>query len=303
MRSRSRKLLALLLCSLFLFLLFPLTATADMGPKPSVRVRFESMGDALCYGTLLSKSSSTGPYSVHDGDETHLETYGLDPEIFRALARYEDADGYHFLGITWKVSESGEISWTYYPPSSFKILLYYPESGRFAVSGIYERYAFDTYYTVDMEGVEIGSVEYDESLSGNDRLNAYRSYQYRDELLSLLARIVITILIEMGISLLFGFRGARALLLLSSVNLVTQILLNVALNLINFYSGELAFVVCYVLLELLIFVIEAILYCRWMNRLCERQRGKWFYIEYALVANMASFAAGALVVQFLPGIL
>ena len=33
-----------------------------------------------------------------------------------------------------------------------------------------------------MEGVRIGSVEYNEDLSTNERINAYRSYNYRMEL-------------------------------------------------------------------------------------------------------------------------
>ena len=57
-------------------------------------------------------------------------------------------------------------------------------------------YAFDTYYTVDMAGVDIGSVEYDENQSNNDRLDAYKSYQYKQEILSLVARILITIQIR-----------------------------------------------------------------------------------------------------------
>lgn len=32
-----------------------ITARADSGPKPSVRIQFKNMGDDLCCGTLLSK--------------------------------------------------------------------------------------------------------------------------------------------------------------------------------------------------------------------------------------------------------
>ena len=78
-----------------------------------------------------------------------------------------------------------ELAWTYYPPGDFKILLYYPETETFVSSGIYARYAFDTYYTVDMDGVDIGSVEYNDDLSTNERIEAYRSYNYRQEMLAL----------------------------------------------------------------------------------------------------------------------
>ncbi len=57
--------------AVMLFVLLPLfcsiTASADTGPKPSVKVSFEGLSDELCYGTLLSASKSTGPASVWDG--------------------------------------------------------------------------------------------------------------------------------------------------------------------------------------------------------------------------------------------
>ena len=298
-----------MLCVVFVFFALPMTANADMGPKASVRIRFENMGDELCYGTLLSKRKSTGPESAWDGTEENARTsenfpYSdyLDRNIWEAFVNYKDPDGYYFLQVGWKVSETGEIAWTYYPPSSFKILLYYPETKTFVSSGICERYAFDTYYTVDMDGVNIGSVEYDETHSTNERIDAWRSYNYRQELWSLAARIVLTILIEMLVALLFGFRKKKQLLILALVNVITQIALNVALNLINYSSGPLAFAVFYVILEIAVFAIEAILYCTVLKKVSEAKKKNWYYIIYSLVANSVSFGAGFFLARILPGI-
>ena len=200
------------------------------------------------------------------------------------------------------MNEKKELAWTYYPPDSFKILLYYPETDKYVVSGICERYAFDTYYTVDMAGVDIGSVEYDENQSNNDRLDAYKSYQYKQEIRSLVARILITIAIEMGIALLLGFRGRKALLLLVILNTVTQIVLNVLLNIINFRSGSWAFVAWYIMLELAIFAIEAALYTAFMKKLTGKEKPVLFYGAYSLVANGISFGAGLIIANILPGI-
>lgn len=52
-------------------------------------------------------------------------------------------------------TETSEFKWTYYPPQRFKILVYFPETDSFAVSGIYERYAFDSYYKVDAGDIEL----------------------------------------------------------------------------------------------------------------------------------------------------
>ena len=308
MKRNFKKIICLLVCILFISALLPVTVSADTGPKASVRITFENMGDELCYGTLLSEERSTGPYSAWDGNEEHihfdrLETIGISEELWSAFTYYEDSEGYYFLQeAIWQVNEKKELAWTYYPPDNFKILLYYPETEKFVVSSICERYAFDTYYTVDMAGVDIGSVEYDENQSNNDRLSAYKSYQYKQEILSLVARILITIAIEMGIALLFGFRGNKALILLVIVNTVTQIILNVLLNIINFRSGSWAFIECYIILELAVFAIEATLYTAFMNKLTGKEKPVLFYGAYSLLANGISFGAGLVIANILPGI-
>ncbi|MBE6610137.1 MAG: hypothetical protein E7634_05680 [Ruminococcaceae bacterium] len=299
--KKYQKLTVFLLCAVMIFVL-ALPISADMGPKPSVRVNFENLGDELCYGTLLSQKESTGPQSVWDGNEEHIYNYDLDIEIWRKFVEYKDSDGYHFLQIGWKVSDTKQLAWTYYPPYSFKILLYFPESDTFAVSGICERYAFDTYYTVDMDGFKIGSVELDKEQSTDERIDAYRSYQWQGEILSLIARILITIAIEMIVAILFGFRGKKQLVTLILTNSVTQIVLNLLLNVINYNSGQYAFTFWYVVFELTVFAIEAAIYCLLLKKYSEKPKKNSFYCAYAFIANAVSFAAGLWLAHVIPGI-
>ena len=291
----------LLFCMIFAVTALPITAKADMGPKPSVRIQFKNMGDDLCYGTLLSKEACTGPARVWDGTSRNEQLYDLDRDIWKAFVDYKDPDGYYFLQRGWTVSETGEIAWTYYPPGNFKILLYYLETKTFVSSGIYERYAFDTYYTVDMEGVRIGSVEYNEDLSTNERINAYRSYNYRKELLSLAVRILLTIAIEMAVALLFGFLQKKQLKILALVNITTQLLLNLLLNIIHYNAGPLIFIISYVFFEVIVFALEAGLYCKLLKKVSEKEEN-WYYILYSFVANSASFWVGYYLATVLPGI-
>lgn len=303
------KILTMFLCTVMVIMILPITANADTGPKPSVRITFENLGDELCYGTLLSSRESTGPSSAWDGNEEDArhnenpnysyQTFGYD--IWKAFVDYAENDDFYFLQEAWQINETKELAWTYYPPNEFKILLYFPETREFSVSGVYERYAFDSYFTVNMDGVKL-SVDYNEELSSDERINAFKSYNYTVEIVSLVARIIITIIIEMAIALLFGFRKKKQLLLLIGVNTATQIILNVLLNVINYNLGELAFVVFYILIEIAVFVIEAILYCTIMKKISEQPKKNWFYMLYALIANAASFGAGFVVAQMLPGI-
>lgn len=292
--------LFLLSFTLLAAVLLPLTVHADMGPKPSVRVHFENLSGEVCYGTLLSQESSTGPHSVWDGNEDHI--YGVrddDMEIWRAFAGYQDTDGFYFLGQMWKVGTDGKLVWSYFPPQTFKVLLYYPESGRFAVSGKCERYAFDSYFTIDMAGERMSMAVPD----GSDSLPVVRrSYPLGKEILLLSVRFLLTVAVEIAIALLFGIRGKKPLLFLLAVNAVTQVLLNLSMNLFNVRPSDLLYCLVYFLLELAVFALEAVLYCYLLRRLTDKPRRNRYYILYALVANAASFCIGLLISPMLPSV-
>lgn len=308
---KMRKWMAMLICIVMVTALFPITAGADTGPKPSVRITFENLGDDECWGTLLSSKQSTGPSSAWDGTEENArhnenpnEQYSYQPfgyDVWKAFVDYAEKDDFYFLQEAWRIDETKELAWTYYPPNEFKILLYFPESGEFAISGVYERYAFDSYFSVNMDGVKL-TVDYNEELSSDERINAYKSYNYAVEIGSLVARILITILIEMAIALLFGYREKKQLLLLIGVNGITQIILNVLLNIINYNSGELAFVVFYILFEIIVVIIEAIVLLTFLNKISVKPRKRWLMIVYAVLANVVSFWSGLYLADWLPGI-
>ena len=295
-----RNFLLPVLCVL-LMLSYPGAAWADIGPKPSVQICFTGMDpDVLCYGTLLSERDSTGPASVWNGDEE----FALYPEgefkIWKAFVDYEDEDSFFFLQEFWNCSESGQLAWTYYPPSTFKVLLYYPESGTFCVSPIYETYAFDSYYTVNLTGLPGQAA----SSGTNAVLTAVESYNYIPELRSLTVRIVLTILLELLIALLFGYHEMSVLAFLAVVNLVTQIGLNVALNVINYHSGPMAFTFYYALMEAGVFILEAVLYANLLHRFSVQPKPESANraVGYAFTANAASFAAGLWLAHVIPGI-
>lgn len=295
-----KKMIFVCFCALLLVLLLPQTVSADMGPKPSVHITFEGLGEEVCYATLLSKVDSTGPYSAWDGTEANARyrenadySYAeLDYETWKAFAEYED--GFYFLQEGWRVDETGTLDWTYYPPSTFKILLYFSERGVFAESGVYERYAFDSYFTVDLTGQDIAAV-------AAEPIVAERSYDYTWETLSLLARIVVTIALEIGLALLFGYRAKKQLFLIAGVNLVTQIILNLLLNIVNYSAGFMAFVFLYALLELIVFTIEAAVYRGLLDRWAVKPRGKAVAVVYALLANILSYGAGFVLALVIPG--
>lgn len=312
-----KRIWSILLCTMLLFTMFTSTAMADIGPKPSVEIQFTGVDEGVTYyATLLSYHESTGPASAWDGNPLSSKEGDL---IWKAFVDYKDRDGYYFLQEYWDCTGKDQFRWGYYPPTPFKILCYFPETGTYAVSGIYERYAFDTYYKADLSDV----MDHIESGQGQQApiLKAKKNYDYTWELISLVARIVITILLEMGLALAFGYRHKNQLRFLAVVNIVTQIALNVSLNVFNYRNGHWSFVFFYVLLELLVILIEAILYALVLPKMSQtitqekiaaaepgkkvsvpKTIQKRHAVTYAIVANIASFAIGLLIARLVPGI-
>ena len=285
------KVFAFIMC-LMLVMAMTIPASADIGPKPSVQIEFTGMEGQTYYGTLLSMYESTGPASVWDGNPEHADYQPGEEgyDIWLKFLEYQDADGYYFLQWWWDCSETNQLNWTYYPPTPFKILLYFPETDTFYVSPVYERYAFDSYFTVDMSDLDA------------DPMVADKSYDYTWEIISLAARIILTIALELAIALLFGYREKKVLGFLAIVNAVTQVGLNVALNIINYNSGSMIFTFNYVLLEILVFAIEAIAYAVLLKKLSGKEQKPVKAVGYALVANAASFGFGLWLAHVIPGI-
>lgn len=281
-----------MICAVLIFALVPLAVSADTGPKPSVRVQITGI-EGEYYVTILSPYETTGPQSVWDGTEDFANYHEGDDgyDIWKKFVEYEDPDGYYFLQVFSKCEGEDEFAWTYYPPQNFKVLVYVPETGAFIESSVCERYAFDSYFLFD---VSEGSV----SATGK----IVKNYDYTLEILSLLARIVITIAFEFGVALLFGYRSKNQLFFIGVTNIITQIALNVTLNVVNFYDGYQSFVAWYVMLEICVFALEAVIYYAKLHELGEKPKNRGFAVLYALAANTGSFAVGLGLAHLIPGI-
>lgn len=271
---------------------FPVCAFADTGPKPSVTVRFSGLGDEICYATLLSKTESTGPAHVWDGVEGNEQIIDVGHDIWRAFVDYKDPDGFFFLQEAWQVNETKEFCWGYYPPAEFKVLLYFPESGTFAASQITERYAFDSYFSVDAKA----------ELVSSGTLFAAEDYDTSHEVWGLVARAIITVAIELLIALMFRYREKKQLIFLAAVNIVTQLVLNFIVNSVSYHSGAFSALLALIFGETVVLIIEAVAYGICLNKLGTKERRASVAVLYAIVANTASLLAGRLLMQWLPGI-
>lgn len=283
---------------------------ADTGPKPSVTVAVEGLNGRECYATLLSAVQSTGPHSSRWKIDPYGERY-LDPSYtsrfteddseypaYCAFLDYEenDPEGLFFLGAYSfaSVTDTEPYRWGYYPPKSFKVLLYFPETESFAVTGeLVERYAFDSYFTVDLSGVELTAGG---TVSG---LTAARSYNYTAELTGFAARAVLTVAVEIVLALLFKFSTKRQLLLILLVNLVTQTGLNLGLNWFAYHNGAKSIAIPYLMMELAVVLVEFAAYRLWMTDIPKEKRAGRVAL-YACVANVVSYLAGTALIKVFP---
>ncbi len=298
MKKRWRSILTALL------LLLPLTAmpvSADAGPKPSVVVALEGLEGRTCWGTLLSQQEGTGPYG-----RFYEEEEAEDPEEDRALhallpLERMDSEGFHLLNFVKDCSD-GEFSWTYYPPHTYKIALWFPEEDALAVSGVYHRYAFDSYYRLDLSGVELmpgGIVELEAA-----RLQ--RDYPYGASLLALAGRVALTLGAELLLALAFGLRTRQALKWVAVVNLATQLGLNLALELFTYCNGALEGMMAilalpvYLAAEVAVTLVELRIYRRKLTG--ERGLSGRRITAYTWTANLCSFLAGVLLSFQLPAL-
>lgn len=254
------------------------TAYADMGPTPSVNITFTGIEGETYYATLLSDKSSNGPSSAWDGTS---EYKGSDYDIWKKFVEYEDSDGFYFLQEWWDCSETNGFSWSYRAPDTYKILVYFPESDSFCVTSIYDGYAFHSYYTVDLSQHEAGVI------------SVKSEFNLGMELLGFAFRVALTVLVELIIALAFRYRGKKQIRFIICANIATQLALNIMLNVTNYkHSVWLIVMALYIVMELAVLVIEAVLYAVYLDRLADKPRKPVKAVIYALIANVCSFAAG-----------
>lgn len=268
-------------------------AFADFGPKPSVVVEFENAGDQEYYVTLVAKEDKLGsPYSrvtAEDQPETD------DIAIWNRLVAYEDPDGMVFAGNVQKLTGDGAYVWGYYPPSEFRVLIYFPDTDSFVESSeILEQYAFDSYYQMDFN---------DLPENWNDAVAAIpvtRKYNLLWQITAFLLRLAVTVAVECLLAVLFGFRGKRQMLLVLAVNCATQLAMN--LLILDESVGLFVFYVLqYALIEVGVILAEGLVYCLALPKLATPEQNRNIHpIAFAFFGNVASFSLGFLLSNWFP---
>lgn len=277
--------------ALLLVCLLPLWAAADTGPKPSITVTPEGFGEDACYLTLLSQTETTGPWSKQESFTASKDSYG-DPEadeaIWTAFNDYQDAEGFFFLGCYGEVTGGQVFCWSYYPPDTFKVLAYFPDSGTFAVGPATEREEFSARYTVSPS--ETGETLLIEKARNQEAENK-----------SFVGRLVLTLALELAVAVVFGFRAKRQIITIVCMNLITQVGLNQAITHLFPLVSSRWYWPGLLVLEVLIFLVEGAVYTKLLPRWKKDPAAVCHPWGYALAANVASFGVGLILARLIPG--
>lgn len=277
--------------ALLLVCLLPLWAAADTGPKPSITVTPEGFGEDACYLTLLSQTETTGPWSKQESFAASKDSYG-DPEadeaVWTAFNDYQDAEGFFFLGCYGEVTGGQMFCWSYYPPDTFKVLAYFPDSGTFAVGPVTERKEFSARYTVSPS--ETGETLLIEKARNQEAENK-----------SFVGRLVLTLALELAVAVVFAFRAKRQIITIVCMNLITQVGLNQAITHLFPVVSSRWYWPGLLVLEVLIFLVEGAVYARLLPRWKKDPAAVCHPWGYALAANVASFGVGLILARLIPG--
>lgn len=265
-----RKLTVIAIILTLILPLFVQKTYADMGPKPSIELKFEGLDDHVYYVSVFSLPGTYGPNgSINDVKVSYGR--GVPDEIQDQFFAYRASDNFCFWGVTQKITKEDNVfSWSYYAPEDFKVVVLLPD-GRIIESEGMKKETFEAYYTCRIT---------------DNKVEVTESFNYLAAFGKLLLRMVATIVVELLIGFVFGYRSKPEIKRIVITNIITQLLLNLGVTVIDIYSGLLTALILMVPMEIIIFIIEGISY---HGRLSGSKIKSWIY---ALLANGVTFYIG-----------
>ena len=156
-------------------------------------VTITNLPESVHYATLLAAAEAYGPYhTVSEPERTCGNARFLASSAFLECAAQE---GYYYWGHLYEIKD-GRFRWGYYPLERFLILLYNEAAETVYASAETEYYDFDSFYLVTIQEDGTLSVEKESHLF--------------ERVYNISVRLVTTLLAEILIALLFGYRSKKS---------------------------------------------------------------------------------------------
>lgn len=283
-RFLSSFVLLLILC------FFGVAAFADTGPKPALSVTVTNPPQEPYYLDLLVPYDA--PY-----DNLYETRAALNPQMVERLKDQTKNRWYPALSygssvplhgsLTGEPDENGAMVhlFSYFGvPEEYRIYIV-TESGKTALSAAMKKESFQEKVRFDYAKAQ--QLPFGEApVQQQSKLAAYG--------LQFLTTLLPTLLLEGAVLVLFGYSLRRNLRPFLAANLATQVLLTLALGRVLHQSGLIEAYMVLPFLEGVIFAIEAAYY----RKALVPKAGTGHPVLYALAANLVSFGAGLLLMNF-----
>ncbi|XMB71712.1 hypothetical protein RJI07_06260 [Mycoplasmatota bacterium WC30] len=277
------------------------TVKADMGPKPTSDIKIIGMDEPYYFDLLVEFDKGEVTVLSEADIEEQLRYYYTDthPDI---LNGYIDEDNYasytlyygnapHYISVSDDDSNEFHIGY-FRAPDVFKIALV-TESGELLVSDIIHKQNFNAYFEVNIMDASV----LESPLEVPDFVGTYTGNLYItdvDEILGYetialqtIINVTLTLIIELGVLFLFGYREKKSYKTALILNLITQTILTIFI-LFAFKSWSIFGAVGVFLIgELIVFTIEIVTYRKLL-----KENTKTKATIYALVANAGSLVLG-----------
>lgn len=284
MKKSSKKIIYLLSIFIIVFSAV-LPAYADMGPKRTITIIVPVESNETIYAALYTPTEHFNPVRYGDRD--------VDEAIFKIFSDHAIGENMYFTEEVWNIYESHNKVYTgYIPPDNFKLVLYYPQTGKFLESDICGLYAFDSRYIVFLSDTKT-------------KLLLEEKYDFSSIISNSLMRLVGTLIVESLLALVFGIWGVKPMMVILGTNVVTQLILNLLLGRYIYKSGGgFGYLFLFFFLEIIIIVAESIVYACTLPNLCHKQGkiakdiSRKKAVGYSITANLVSWLIMPFVITY-----
>lgn len=258
---------------------------ADAGPKPSLTIVVKGLDTDKYWLDLLVAEQAKLSW---------LEISETEREQVSRLAEYQDTEGYHpALLVGTQVPLIGSLrgkngydgsfvhNFSYVGvPRTFKIAIL-TEDGRLIVSEVVNRKQFSSIMHYDLAKGDITG-EFVEPAG-----KVLEGMSWTDFVIGLLGSTILTLIIELTIARMAGFKLQKSYKVMFNTNCITQIILNLVIFFFNNSLGQFGVVMGLVLGEIIVVITEAKVYMKFLDEKSKTQR-----MQYALVVNILSILIG-----------
>jgi len=277
---------------------------ANSGPPANIQITVVNYDIDFSFDLLVYRDTLLTQDEIDEARNKILEReYPFYETYFPVeYASYQDSEGYVssslYGGSNYLFANENDDNNTFTAqmlmnvPREFKIILY-TEAGIIITSELIIMSQFDYRLTYDLANVDMTVNQSNAGIVsgyiGNPWLNITTWVNF-------LLRLLLTLMIEIGILYLFGFRKKSTFLLITGMNIISQIALNIALISVFYlsYNNGYAYVFTFIVGEFFVFLIEALLVSIFIKEHKVLRR-----LSYSLIANATSLIIGLLVASWL----